>query len=229
MCKETCFKITCKNSQNFWEHLQFVKQCSYFKYHEERGEGTVFYDPRRCGTGQIGRLTSRVHITSRQRIFQSERMDPREHEDRSSSGQSRHGIENMIESILGDGTCSWVMIVHGINKYVTEMTEETQEDHIDYIGECTRKPVAKHDNFFFNDTLPYIICVFGLTWNQVRTTRVVSKCKKCSGCFDSILQYSERKTEHSNSECWHRCFVQNLRILSFDHFEHGWIICKKMT
>ena len=31
---------------------------------------------------------------------------------------------------------------HGINKHVTEMTEETQDDHIDYIGECTGKFVA---------------------------------------------------------------------------------------
>ena len=27
------------------------------------------------------------------------------------------------------------MIVNGTNKYVTEMTEETQDDHIDHIGE----------------------------------------------------------------------------------------------
>ena len=47
----------------------------------------------------------------------------------------------MIESLLGDGTSSWIMIVKGINKYETEMTEETQDDHIDYIGECTGKCV----------------------------------------------------------------------------------------
>ena len=51
-------------------------------------------------------------------------------------------MEIMIESSLGGGTCSWVMVVNGINKYVKEMTEETQDDHIDYIGECTGKPVA---------------------------------------------------------------------------------------
>ena len=55
----------------------------------------------------------------------------------------RHGIEIIIESLFADVTCSWVMIVNGINKYVTEMIEETQDDHIDHIGECTRKPVAK--------------------------------------------------------------------------------------
>ena len=49
----------------------------------------------------------------------------------------------MIESPFGDGTCSWVMSVNGINKYVTKMTEETQDDHIDDIGKCTGKPVAR--------------------------------------------------------------------------------------
>ena len=49
----------------------------------------------------------------------------------------------MINSFFGDGTRSWVMIVIGINKYVTEMSEETQENHIDVIGDRTRKPVAK--------------------------------------------------------------------------------------
>ena len=58
--------------------------------------------------------------------------------------QGRYGIEVMIQSLFGDGTCSWVMIVNIINTYVTEMTEETfQDDHIDYIGESTGKLVAK--------------------------------------------------------------------------------------
>ena len=40
----------------------------------------------------------------------------------------------MIESLFGEGTCSWVMIVKEINKYVKEMTEETLDDHIDYMS-----------------------------------------------------------------------------------------------
>ena len=38
--------------------------------------------------------------------------------------QGRYGIEIMINSSFGDGTRSWVMIVNGMNKYVTEMTEK---------------------------------------------------------------------------------------------------------
>ena len=38
----------------------------------------------------------------------------------------------MIESLFGDKTCSWSRIVNGINKYMTEMSEET---HVESIGE----------------------------------------------------------------------------------------------
>ena len=37
--------------------------------------------------------------------------------------QKRYGIEIMIESPFRDGTASWVRIVNGINKYVTETSE----------------------------------------------------------------------------------------------------------
>ena len=37
--------------------------------------------------------------------------------------QERYGIEIMIESPFRDGTASWVRIVNGINKYVTETSE----------------------------------------------------------------------------------------------------------
>ena len=39
--------------------------------------------------------------------------------------QGRYGIEIMINFLLGDGICSWVMILNEINEYVTEMTEES--------------------------------------------------------------------------------------------------------
>ena len=34
--------------------------------------------------------------------------------------QGRHGVEIKIESLFGDKICSWIRIVNGINKYVTE-------------------------------------------------------------------------------------------------------------
>ena len=123
-------------------------QCGY---HENSGEVTVHYDPRRCGTGQVGRLMSRVYISPRDNtaskvkrwIRGNTKIGPALEEVAVSHHQARYGMEIMIESSVGDGTCSWVVIVNGINEYVTEMTEETQDDHIDYIRERTGILVAK--------------------------------------------------------------------------------------
>ena len=123
-----------------------VLQCAY---HEDRGEGTVCHDPRRCGTGQIGRLMSRVYLLRDDTSSKVKRWIRGNTKIGPVLGvaishlQGRYGIEIMIESLFGGGTCSWVMIVNGVNKYVTEMSEETQENRTDDLGDCTGRPVAK--------------------------------------------------------------------------------------
>ena len=112
---------------------QTVLQCWY---HEDCGDGTVFHDPRRCGTGKIGgRGSSREYTFPRDDplsevkgcIRGNTKIGPAL-EVVDTHHQGRYGIEIMIQSLLNHGTCSWVMIVNEINKYVTEMTEETQDD-----------------------------------------------------------------------------------------------------
>ena len=44
----------------------------------------------------------------------------------------------MNNSLIGDGACSWVLIVNGINKYVTEITAETHENHVDNRRHCRK-------------------------------------------------------------------------------------------
>ena len=73
-----------------------------YGYHEDRGEGTVFHDPRRCGPEQIGRLMSRVYFTSRQRSIQSKRTDPWEHEDRSSFGGGSQSSSRPLRNRVHD-------------------------------------------------------------------------------------------------------------------------------
>ena len=128
-------------------HLLLTEPCSNVGVTKTAARGTVLHDPRRCGTGQIGRLMSSVYSSSGRQVIPNKRMGNTKIgpalEVAVSHHQGRYGIEIMIQSLLGDGTCSWVMIVNGINKYVTEMTEETQDDHIDYIGQSTGKLVAK--------------------------------------------------------------------------------------
>ena len=55
--------------------------------------------------------------------------------------QGRYGVEIMIESLFRDRTVSWVRIVNGIKKYVTETSEEILVTSVENRG--TGKPVAK--------------------------------------------------------------------------------------
>ena len=57
--------------------------------------------------------------------------------------QGRYGIEIRINSLVGDGSQSWVMICNGLNKYVTEMSEEMNENRDDESGTCAVRLAAK--------------------------------------------------------------------------------------
>ena len=100
------------------------------------------------------------------------------------------------------------------------MTEETQDDHIDDTGECTGKFVAKgrpKQASMPTTSSPTVTPAYHQRdWIDVEP-----------GPYDTIFQNFEKKTEQSNSESWHRCFVQNLRLLSIGQFQHGWITWKK--
>ena len=76
-------------------------------------------------------------------IIQSEKMDPWKHEDRSSLGGSSQLPSRPLRNRDHDQLTMELMIVKRINKYVTGMTEETQENDIDDIGDSTGKPVAE--------------------------------------------------------------------------------------
>ena len=77
-------------------------------------------------------------------------MDSFKHEDRSSLGcevklylhEGRYCNDIMIESMYRDQTVSWVRIVNGINKYVTETSEEIPSENINS-STSTGKLVAK--------------------------------------------------------------------------------------
>ena len=55
--------------------------------------------------------------------------------------QGRYGVEIMIESLFRNRTVSWVRIVNGINKYVTERSEEIPVASVENRG--ARIPLAK--------------------------------------------------------------------------------------
>ena len=109
------------------------------------------------------------------------------------------------------------------NKQIRDGDDEgTQDDHNGYIGEPAGKLVATaRPKQTSTTTLPYHLRV----WIDVEPGPYDKRCfelsKKMIRCFGTILQYFEKKTEQSNSESWHRCFVQNSRLLIIGQFQHG--------
>ena len=111
---------------------QIVLQC---RYHEGRGEGIVFRDPRLRATGQIGVLMSRVFFTSRQRSIQSKRMDPWEHEDRSIFG----GGSQLASRALGNRDHDQLLIWRW-NLFLGDDRERNEQIRNGNVGRNPREP-----------------------------------------------------------------------------------------
>ena len=113
-----------------------------------------------CAPVQVSRILSRKDSTFRHSMTQNLRNRKVHVEytlpwsDKSSVTyrQGRCGVDIMINSPFGDGTRSWVRIVNGINKYVTEMSEETR---IEDIGESTaNRPKQTPSSTLSSATIP---------------------------------------------------------------------------
>ena len=90
--------------------------------------------------------------------------------------QGRYGVEIKIESPFGDKTCSWVRIVNGTNKYVTEMSDET---HVENVGEKSTVKLVAKARPQQTSTSTLSLCLFrtvnesGKTWNQEHLITIV--------------------------------------------------------
>ena len=94
--------------------------------------------------------------------------------------QGRYGVEIMIESSFRDRTVSWVCIVNGINKYVTETSEEIPTASVENGG--AGKLVAKaksRSKPTFRLTLVSISC-------HERKWIDVDPGNFSQGCFESV-------------------------------------------
>ena len=106
--------------------------------------------------------------------------------------RGRYEVEIMINSLFGGGTRSWVRIVKGINKYVTEMSEET---HIKDIGESTEKPVAKArpkqtpSSMLSSSTIP--VPCHERTWIDVEPGRFDKSCLEVSKLMIRLLRHDD--------------------------------------
>ena len=85
--------------------------------------------------------------------------------------QGRYSVEIMIEPLFRDRTVSWVRIVNGINKYVTETSEEIPVASVENRG--TGKLVAKGKPG--PKPILTVSCVYSLSWTKMdrRWTRKI--------------------------------------------------------
>ena len=89
------------------------------------------------------------------------------------------GVEIKIESLFRDRrTVSWVRIVNGINKYVTETSEEVSVASVDNRG--TGKPVAKAKP---QPTPTLTLSLVSILYRE-RKSMEVDPGKFCQGCFE---------------------------------------------
>ena len=109
-------------------------------------------------TWRYENIMSRVHLTSKKRHIPRERVDSWKHE------QGRYGVEILIESFFRDRTVSWVRIVNGINKYVTETSQEIPVASVEKrgTGETCREgyTTTKAD-------VNIVSCVYSLSWTKM--------------------------------------------------------------
>ena len=87
-------------------------------------------------------------------------------------------MEIMIESLFRDRTVSWVRIVNGINKYVTETSEEIPIASVANRG--TGKPVAKAKP---RPKPTLTLSLVSIPWSEQKWIDVEPR-KFSQGCFE---------------------------------------------
>ena len=96
--------------------------------------------------------------------------------------QGHYGLEIMVESLFRDRTVSWVRIVNGINKYVTEASEEFLVASVENRGTSRR---LNHDQ---SRLLRCLLCLF----------LVVNPGKFSQGCFE-VSKFKIRLLRHDDT------------------------------
>ena len=137
--------------------------------------------------------------------------------------QGRYGVEIMIESLFRDRTVSWVRIVNGINKFVTETSEEIL---VASVG--TGKPVARAKPRP-KPTLTLSLVSLPLSrakmdryvLNHENSAQVVLKCQNSwSDYCDMTIQFIESMIEHKDLKIWQN-LSQGKPVLGTGQFKLG--------
>ena len=185
-------------------------------------------------------MSSSIPFTSRRQIMQSER---------SGSVRTRRSFQFWRVAVNhheGRYTESRVMIQLFIRRWILFLGHDREwnnqirdgndqgnprEPHRShwrlYRGNLLLKARPKHTSTPTNSSPTVTLAYHQRNWIDVEPGQYDKSCfevtKKMIRLLrhDPSLQYFEKKTEQSNSESWHRCFVQKIRLSSIGQFEHG--------
>ena len=182
-------------SQNFSDQCKSTRTTVAWIRAEVRNSSSwkrsVLHDTWWHRTWQTERFMSRVHLASKWSIISSDAKIGQVLDVMVCYHQGRYGVEIMNESLFGDKTCSWVRIVNWINKYVTEMSEETHVESI--VEKSTGQPVAKaRPPQTSNSTLsPVSIPYLERKWTDVEPRTFDQNCLEVSKLMIRLLRHDD--------------------------------------
>ena len=190
---------------------------------EEYWKRIIFHHTWRRRTWWYEDIMSRVHITSKWRVIPSERVDSWKHKDWPSLGcegplSSRTWLRwYFLNLYFETEQFSWVRIVNGINKYVSETSEEISTESNEH--GCTGQLVAKAKPRP-KPTLtlsPVSIPSRERKWIDINPGTYSQDCfevsKLWSDCYDMTSQLLEKTMEKWDLTTWQKSSRQNSMVL----------------
>ena len=123
-------------------------------------------------------------------------MDSRKHENRPVLDvkvcyhQGRCGVEITIEGLFRDRTVSWVRIVNGINKYVTETSETISLENVEHRVTVKLVSKAKPQPKPTVTQSPISIPVRERNWTDINPERFCQDCFTVSKAIISLLRHN---------------------------------------
>ena len=124
---------------NLPDHLQLMTMCSNVGITKTVAKGQYFPTMNDAELDKLVRVMSRVHITSRQLIIQSGRMDPWKHEDRSSFGGRSQFPSRLLRNRDHDQLFIWRCI-----SFMGDDREWNKQICDGNDGRNTREPHRRH-------------------------------------------------------------------------------------
>ena len=148
------------------------------------------------------------------------RMDSQEYENRSSLEHKvcyhddRYSIEVQFPSLFEDNTVSWVRIVNGVDKYVTESMRTKEEEDIASVKPIAQvRPRQKPTVTLTSVSIPFL----ERKWIDIETKRSHDhKCYEVSKAMTRLLRHDQSVPRGSDGAIHHSDIIEKCRRKKFD-------------